>query len=506
MSKQWRSFFGLTIAIAVWNTLSFIIPDFIDNPVGDYRGVISLLFYVAALGIGQCLLALMFVFDKWCVAFVLPLYSLLGAVISYYRVMYHAAVNSVLVDATLHTNMGTVTGVVSWSLVVWVIFQLCVSVLWIWWRWKIGILPKRGVVGLVALCLFLVWFFGNDHLHKGAIQRYPMNVVHSIGEYIGMRRSLNLPRQLPVVCYAEPTDSLSVIMLIGESARADHLSLNGYERQTCSLLSQRSNVVSLPHVYSMYDHTAASVPHILTPADSLYPEKAYSSHSFIRCFQAVGYYTSWISNQDYGQTYSSFIHESDTIIFPNASKSSSVFAPWYDVDLLPVVESLSHQNHSAHNLYVLHLVGSHWYYNNHVPPYAERFKPVTTHRVFTQNDSLSIIHSYDNTIVALDYFVDSLIQIFEGRNAILFYLSDHGESLGENGHWLHAMGEDAVENKNPAAFVWFSDKYARNFPEKVSALRANREKRYNTDYLFYSILFAAGLEAEGDDKAVNIFR
>ena len=85
----------------------------------------------------------------------------------------------------------------------------------------------------------------------------------------------------------------------------------------------------------------------------------------------------------------------------------------------------------------------------------------------------------------------------------MLYLSDHGEALGENGKWLHAGSVEAMHY--PAALVWYSDLYAQLYPKKVSALKENRTKKYRTDYLFYSILSAGGIEVESAKKDLDIF-
>ncbi len=497
------AYLWLVVAMGVWNTLCFILPDFFDSPTDGWRSVLTVILYVCALGIGQIAIASLLALHRYIAALCLPLYAVLGGVISYYRVAFHATVNPALVDATLHTNMGTVSGVTSWQLIVWVVFQLLVSLLWVRWRWRIEKVPQAWVILIGSIGLFAAWYWGNGRLHKSAAQRYPMHVIRSVGEYVSLQRESNLPRQIPHVQATATTDSLDIIMIIGEAARADHLSLNGYPRETCPRLAARHNVVSLPHIFSQHTHTAASVPHILTPADSLHPELANTSHSFIACLRQQGYTFAWISNQDYGRTYAPFIYEADTILFPNASKTVFVFHPWYDTDLLPALQNLIKEQTETHRLYVLHTIGSHWFYNNHVPESCVRFQPTVSNRVITQNDSMAVINSYDNTIVSMDFFVDLVISLFKDRNAILFYLSDHGESLGERGNWLHAAG--AEETKYPAAFVWYSDKYARTFPDKVAALKENRTKHFRTDYLFYSLLSAAGLQADGNNSSFDLF-
>ena len=133
-------------------------------------------------------------------------------------------------------------------------------------------------------------------------------------------------------------------------------------------------------------------------------------------------------------------------------------------------------------MYILHTIGSHWYYNNHVPDKAVYFQPTTTNKVVTGNSIEQLVNSYDNTIRYMDYFLDSVISTFENEKAIVIYQSDHGEALGEDGVFLHA--NDAPFAKNPACVIWYSDSYAKAYPEKIKALVANKDKRYRTDYLF----------------------
>ena len=104
----------------------------------------------------------------------------------------------------------------------------------------------------------------------------------------------------------------------------------------------------------------------------------------------------------------------------------------------------------------------------------------------------------------MDFFVDSVIASLENDIALVIYQSDHGEALGEDGIFLHGNDIEAV--KHPACVVWYSEKYAALYPKKINALVANKNKYYRTDYIFYSLLYAAGIQAEGDNTSVNIFR
>ena len=491
------------LIVSIYTTLCFILPDFTDSPVSGVSTFITLSSYVIALGVFQFLLVYLFCINKYVFSVIFPIYTLLGAVVSYYRVAYNATITPMLIDVTLHTHLGTVASVMSVYLILWVVFNLLITGLFVYYRRKKICFNIKTLTFLVVLSLFSLYYFTNSRLHNSINQRYPMNVVCSVKNYVGIEMQRNKPLTEINYTYSFSVDTLNVIVVLGEAMRADHLSLNGYDRPTCPKLEKEKNVVSFPHIYSEYTYTTASLPHILTPADSLNKDLAYSSHSFIHYFKKEGYSTAWISNQDLGRSYSRYILESDTVVFPNADKTVFVFQPWYDEDLLTELNNIYDKQKNVKNLYVLHTIGSHWYYNNHVPDGFYCFRPLTDNRIASNNSFEQMCNSYDNTIVYADYILDSVISIFRSTPSVLMFLSDHGEALGEDGNYLHANDADATHR--PAAFVWYSDKYAEKYNNKIKALETNSSKCFNTDYFFYSVLSAAGIEADGNDKGFDIF-
>lgn len=501
-----RAFLTYVLWVAcatLWATLCFLLPDFCDNPVHGIHAVLTIGAYLAALGIASFWVLYLIGLNRYAASVLLPVFAAFGAAVSYYRVAFHATITPMIIDATLHTNGGEVAGVTSWHLLVWVGVNILLAAAFIVWRFRMPQPPKTWLQAVVCLALLLLYYHSNDRLHMSINQRYPYNVVHSSVEYAKQRQVLSAARMvMPYRPVAVP-DSLDIIFVLGEAMRADHLQLNGYPRATTPRLAARTNIVSTPYIYSPHAYTSTSVPFILSPADSIHPDRSATHHSFIRTFHECGFRSAWLSNQDQGRTYVSFIHETDTLIFPNANKSVFVFDPWYDGQLLPPLDSLM-THASSRNIYILHTIGSHWYYNLHVPESYQVFQPVTANRVITNNTPQQIINSYDNTALYMDAVIDSLIQRLEHRCALLIYLSDHGEALGEDGHYLHAGDSEPLHQ--PACFIWYSDKYAATYPDKIKALVANKDKRYRTDFLYYSILSAAGIEAEGGNEEMNIFR
>ncbi len=477
-------------------------PDFLDSPTNTFYSVIIQIGYIGALGGGLFWILYLAGLNKYVSAVFLPIFAIGGASVAYFRVAQCATITPMIIEATLHTNAGTVAGVVSWQLFVYILVNLMLAVLFLWWRFRIEAPQYVWWHAVAGLLLLLGYYNFNSRLHKSMNQRYPYNIVYSMAEYLKMQRLITEERIMPEVHCTSDIDSLDVVLVLGEAMRGDHLSLNGYERNTTPRLQARNNVVALSNMYSEYTYTSASVPHIMTIADSIHPEAAFNSTSFICCMEQLGYQSAWISNQDYGKTYVSFIYEADTIIFPHADKSVFVYNEWVDMDLVAPLQDCFNRGYSK-NIAVLHTIGSHWYYNNHVPQDMQVFQPVTNNRVVACNTVKQVVNSIDNTAFILDYFLDSLYSTLADRRAIVIYLSDHGESLGENGNFFHAGSGE--ETHHPACIVWYSDKYAQAFPDKIKALHHNSTKPYRTDFLFYSILSAAGITPLDNRVELDVF-
>ena len=491
------------LLVTLWTTLCFIMPDFIESPINGAYGFLLVCGYITLCGIGSFFLLYIIGCNKYVCAVILPIWAVIGAALSFYRVGYHVTLTPMLIDVTLHTNIEEAVGVISWHAIVWVIIQLTITWLFIKWRWKH--IHLRGTwIHCIAACLLICLYFNcNNRLKNSLRQRFPYVVSYNIKEYISLQHDIESERLIPNYSILEKPDSLTIVLILGEAVRADHLQLNGYVRETTPLLQSRTNIISFPNIYTDYTHTLASLPIILTRADSIHEEYQYTETSFISIFREANYRTIWISNQDMGRTFTHFIAECDTVIFPNAGKSVYVFSRWLDEELIPLMNS-TNTRHSCRTLYILHTIGSHWDYNSHVPANMYRYQPVTSNRTIAANRIEHIVNSYDNTICYMDYFIDSVIATLTHEKALVIYQSDHGEALGENNKFLHGNDENGC--KNPACIIWFSDAYADAYPDKIKALVANKDKRYQTDYVFYSILYAAGIEAEGDIPEMNIFK
>jgi glucan phosphoethanolaminetransferase (alkaline phosphatase superfamily) len=350
---------------------------------------------------------------------------------------------------------------------------------------------------------FICIMFHIPRIRGPVKNRIPFNLYFVTSQYFAEREEALTERPaLSESTTCEEEKNLTVVFVIGEALRSDHLGINGYERNTTPYLSNEE-IVSFPHIYSKYTYTDASLAHILTRADSVHPDLGYKERSFIDLFKRCGYYTGWLAHQEPTKSYVYFMHECDTLIHINANKSPYVFDRWTDDDMLPAFDALLAEKERK-ALIILHTIGSHWYYNSHYTDEFERFTPVTKSRIVSSNTQEEMINSYDNTVLYTDYFLHELIERLRDKKAVLFYLSDHGEALGEDGVWLHAA--DAPPMHHPACFVWMSPSYKNEHPEMYDMLQQNKNQRYRTDFLFPTITEAAGIQNDGMNPQLSLFR
>jgi glucan phosphoethanolaminetransferase (alkaline phosphatase superfamily) len=295
------------------------------------------------------------------------------------------------------------------------------------------------------------------------------------------------------------------VYIQGESLRRENLSLNGYARQTTPLL-QKDSVISFSDIYSPYTYTVASMAYIFTNADSLHKDRAYTNRSFISFFKKCGFETIWIGNQGQQDGYIYYAHECDSIVLPNINESLYNFQPytWVDGDMLQPYKSFISKNDKL-MLAIVHTIGSHYIYQTHYTKDFAVFKPEPESRIISLNSRQEIINSYDNSILYMDFVVDSMIQLLKNKNAVLIFLSDHGQSLGENGKWVHNHKEE-INNHQPACFVWLSDKYKEKNPLAEAALKHNAHQYFNSSFLFPSMLDAAHIQTPLLDTGMSIFR
>lgn len=493
------------IIVSLLYGVIFVSAEFAGSPLSGAKGLVTLIVQWGIVAAAASAVIGLISISRKVFAVLFPILIALSATAAFFRLTLGTSLTANVIELAVVNNAATWFSLVSWQLVVVILIALTASIATAIYRYKYVRAPRKWLVWtFIFIILTLTPTCFIERFRAPVVARIPYVFWYSARDYIDNRQTVNELRTTFVATpVAYENDSVTVVVVIGESLRADHLGLNGYERNTTPRLSADSAVVSLPNIYTDQYYTHTSIPHILTRADSLSPMRAYDEQSFITLFNRANFRTSWISNQDQVKTYAYFMHETDTTVQCNAHRNLYSYEKWLDADMLADYENILSEQ-APRKLIVVHSIGSHWWYRSHYPDSLAIFTPEIDSRVVSELSRDQMINSYDNTVLATDSFLSELTEDLRGHDAILIYISDHGEALGQNGNYLHA--DDFPELHNPACLVWYSASYAAKYSEKISALIRNSQKRMNTDIIFHSVLDAGGIKTPVTDGNLSVFR
>ncbi|KQQ90279.1 phosphoethanolamine--lipid A transferase [Aureimonas sp. Leaf324] len=300
-----------------------------------------------------------------------------------------------------------------------------------------------------------------------------------------------------------------VVLVVGETARGQQFSLNGYEKDTNPELRTRG-VVSFSDVSSCGTSTAVSVPCMfsnLTRA-GYSDEKARSVENVLDVVKRAGFDVRWIDN-DTGA-----YHVADRVPYtylPDAGDPRFCEGGECHDEILTDRLDAALETVTGNTLIVLHQLGSHGpTYFKRYPKAFERFTPACQTAEFANCRREEIVNAYDNTILYTDHNLAETIDRLKARTDLdttMLYLSDHGESLGENGIYLHAMPyilAPATQTQVPM-IAWFSDGFARTMGVDARCLEARRAEPLSHDNLFHTLLGLTDVKTSVYDTALDAF-
>ncbi|MDO7172130.1 phosphoethanolamine transferase [Mariniflexile sp. AS56] len=421
------------------------------------------------------------------------------SVVGYWTYSINISMSSALIDASVTTKPYIIKDLIT---VQFILFLVCSTiVLWGIHKYYKSIKPKQGIKLFFPLsCLLLVlYFLVNNERTRSLESKLPYSFFYALNEYF---IKVDIPlKQTIKITDTKNFNKLNIVFVLGESLRADHLGLNGYNRETTPLLSKRQNLISFKTVYTNKTNTALSLPCILTDK-SIYSNKNDSVRSVFSLFNALEIPTVWIGNQLLEPSYEQIVNTNKDVVIIDKFKSYWNIGKKHDLELLNEFNKLFKRE--INGLYTIHMIGSHWWYEDKYTDAFRKFKPVIDSKYIPSLSNEQIINSYDNTILYLDYFLNTLINKLETNNipTVLVYLSDHGESLGENGKWLHSHTEALT---NPGMMVWYSNSFKTVYPNKVEALNKNKERELSTDLLFHSLVDLIDNDNFNYNKELSIF-
>lgn len=427
----------------------------------------------------------------------------ISSLASYFYIFFGIKIHSNTVASFFETDRNEALSVVDYKIVMWIAgFTLAgyiVSRL-SYDRSKSIKTTWRYVLPVLLAILFPLREFLNDNP--------PNNIFFHTGGYFSQKAKLaNMEDN-----YFQPgeirakkilSDDPVIVVILGESVRADHLQINGYKKPTTPNII-RTGAVSFPRTIGAGTMTITALPPMLQIKAN---DKKYLSLPTV--LKSAGYYTAWISNQGtYGK------HNTPVTIFSKHCDYQYInYAVKYmskntrnkfDEYLAVKIDEVLELNNTCKVLFV-NPDGSHFMYEDRYPDDFRVFTPVHTSKILKTSKLDPLINSYDNTVLYSDYFYSLVEKQLKDQNAVIYYISDHGQALGENGIFGHGQSEKHQFLINPAMYVWFSDKYKKNNPGKYRNLVKNHLKTIDYTYHFHSIVDIAGIKTPFFDETRSIF-
>jgi len=291
------------------------------------------------------------------------------------------------------------------------------------------------------------------------------------------------------------------VLVIGESARYDHFSINGYKRPTSPHLEKVQNLISFSKAYSLDTYTSIVVPKIIQNI------KLDNHVSLIKLMEKNNYKTLWISNhRKHGDAVTEVASESQFSIFRDDIYSTKT-ANKFDQAILDKLDETLKASPNENLFIVLHTIGSHLNYDLRYPDEYMIYTPTCKRNYsFFGRDSCTDIenltNSYDNSITYSDYILAQVIERLKPHNSMLIYVSDHGQSLGENGVYFHgAIYKGAPEEQiHIPMFVWASDQFLKDPDLKNNFKKASsaKDQSFTHATIFHSIPHCLGLQKNID--------
>ncbi len=454
---------------------------------------------------------------KWNAKILASVLIILGGFSAYFVNSLGVVITPDQIQNMLQTDAREVRDLWSMRLVIWTLVFV-VFPLFIIWMLKIQPaslghqLVHKSLSSVVSLGLILGLLFCfyvdyaaifREHRDlKGMLS--PQNSIASTLSYYEKKAP---KANLPLVAFGEDAHLLQqaqmqdhpklMVLVVGETARAESFALNGYARNTNPELSKLA-VINFNQVSSCGTATAVSVPCMFSGMSRETYDEQLASHreGLLDIAQRAGYQVTWIDNNSGCKGACDRVQKYQ-IPAQLKQKWCDAGGECFDEILVDSLKDyLAHldKNNPKPQLIVLHQMGSHGpaYFKRSKAPY-QPFQPTCKTNAIQGCSTEELKNSYDNSIVYTDHVLAQIIETLKQQTQYqtgFWYLSDHGESTGEHGLYLHGAPYSMAptQQTHVPMLMWFSDAWKQQNTHQVSCLKGQTGQARSHDHLFPSLL------------------
>lgn len=440
---------------------------------------------------------------------------LASAAANYFMHSFGTVIDTNMIENVFESNAQETGALMSRNYVIWMLLMgilpvalvcsVCISNRQRWW-WNL-LQRLASALGAVLVILLMAVLFYKDYAslirnNKGLVKMItPANIVSGTGHYVDQRYLQGSQALVKIgedakkgpLITAEPKKTL-VVLVVGETARAENFSLGGYARDTNPQL-KKQQVIYYPNASSCGTETAISVPCMFSnmPREHYDANLAHHQEGVLDVLAHAGVSVLWRENDGGCKGACDRVPHTDMMQWQ---------LPQYCHDGFCLDDVLLHRfdNYvdSLHNdgIIVLHQMGSHGpAYFKRYPAAFQRFTPTCDSNQIQDCDHQALVNTYDNSLLYTDDMLSRTIDKLKGLsdrfNVALVYLSDHGESLGEHGMYLHGapyLFAPSQQTHIPL-LLWMSPGYAAAYHIDQACLRQQAaETAVSQDNLFHTVL------------------
>jgi glucan phosphoethanolaminetransferase (alkaline phosphatase superfamily) len=333
--------------------------------------------------------------------------------------------------------------------------------------------------------------------HSLVFSRMAENISHSYAMIKESRKNQSEKEKFFWNSKSEIKGNSTVVIILGETTRGDHFSINGYPRETNPLLS-KEDLITFKDVVANGPRTLISTPYILTrkPVTKEYIYKLWPEKSIFSAYKEAGYVTYYIS-------YLSQIHAGDNSLNQILAEADHYIrrdlCDGFDYCAVNEIKKILDKDRSPKKLIILKLNGSHYNFEDRYPESFDYFQPsLQTIRKtdLTPADRNTIINTYDNTIRYTDYVTDNVIGLLkqEKGDALMSFISDHGTAIYEDGKTLYSGNTKSVYNI--PLFFWFNDVSKQRLQSELPVLESNTNKKIDSKYFLDTMFDLSGISTD----------
>ena len=442
---------------------------------------------------GVMLLVIVLLSYRYTLKAVLIFLLLTAAVTAYFTDTYGTVYDVNMLQNALQTDKAESADLFNVNFILRILLLGVLPSVWVAWQ-KVTFPPikrsilQRGLTYLVSLGLVVLPILAMSKNYASFFREHkqlrsytnPATPVYALGKLASIQLK---QAQAPKTQIMHATDAVQVknpttrkpklvVLVVGETARGDHVQLNGYNRTTFPQMAATAGVTNFNQVIACGTSTAYSVPCMFSYVGmkDYDVDTANYQENVLDTLHRLKVNILWRDNNSSSKGVTNRLPAADFVDYKTARNNTmcntNPYGECRDVGMLvgldDYVKQQANQNTpNQDTLIVLHQMGNHGpaYFKRYDKQF-EKFTPVCQSNELAKCDPQSVINAFDNALLATDDFlaktVNWLGKYDSTHQVAMLYVSDHGESLGENGIYLHGMPYKIAPKaqKHVASMFW----------------------------------------------------